>query len=80
MNKLKIRQLIWGLLITVSLLSYLYLNSPGVKDYVSDSLAISQSDTEVSEEEMEPESKIFLLDIALMKKILDTAKTFLPSE
>jgi hypothetical protein len=80
MNKLKIRSLIWGILITASLLSYLYLNSPYVKDYVSNSLTISQTETEATEEEMEQESKIFLPDIALAKKLLDITKTLLPSK
>jgi len=80
MNKLKMRPLIWGLLITASLLSYLYLNSPCVKDYVASSLTISQMESKTAGQEMEQESQVFLPDIALAKKILDLAKTLLPSE
>lgn len=74
------RPLIWGLLITASLLSYLYLNSPCVKDYVASSLTNFQKESKTSGEEVEQESQIFLPDIALAKKILDLAKTLLPSE
>ncbi len=80
MKQQKFRPLIWGILITASLLSYVYLNSPSVKDYVSNSLAFSQSNSETEDEEMDPESKMFLPDIALAKKILDIAKSFLPGE
>ncbi|MFQ5446398.1 MAG: hypothetical protein ACE5FF_05645 [Saprospiraceae bacterium] len=80
MKKLKIQTLIWGMLILVSLMSYLYLNSAVVKEYVSNSPEISATDTEVDEDEMQNESKIFLPDIELIKKILDISKTLLPAE
>ena len=65
------RNYIWATLVTLSLASYGYLLSKDVADYATEDQA------SVSVDENEEEARVYLPDIALLKKLYDLAEGFL---
>ena len=77
MKKIDFRTLVWAALFTASLSSYIYLHSASVKEYGTCPSAINQHEEGF---EGKQESKIFLPDIALVKKLLNITKIVMPKD
>ncbi len=77
MKKYNFRSLIWAFLITASLGSYLYLHSVAVKEYGTCPSAIHLNEDGF---EGKKESRVFLPDIALVKKLVNITKIVIPKD
>ncbi|MCB0520841.1 MAG: hypothetical protein H6577_21335 [Lewinellaceae bacterium] len=76
MKKNNLRSITWAFLIAASLSSYIYLHVESVKNYGTCPSAIHLEDENFDGSQQD--SKVFLPDIALVKKILNITKIVLP--